>query len=264
MKRNVLVSILALLALFAVPAWGKPKSLPKPSDKELADITSRGILLAEYDQAVWHATDAVQATHPPEGRVTRYIARKTATGWVVDFGRLDAGNDKFLVANEAVQTDDPSHFAVSALEPERQDTNLNLAEANAIDHALADFGGVSLPYNVALLPADSGELFVYLYPAQVKDGVYPYGGDVRYLMSADGKTIIVKRQLHKAVLESTPANLPSDSTVAAGYHMHVLTDLPEDTDVFLVLSRRPRVPEYVGAGGHVFEIAIDGKIKIVK
>ena len=119
-----------------------------------------------------------------------------------------------------------------------------------------------------MLPAspDSGPagLFVYLYPAQVKDGVYPYGGDVRYLVSADGATVITKRQLHKTALESIPSDIPKSSKVAAGYHSHVLSNVPEDTDIFLVLSRQPRIPEYVSAGGHVFEIDIDGHIKITK
>jgi hypothetical protein len=265
MYRRLLTLVLAASACLAVPARGQ--SSTKPSDKDLADITARGILLAAYDQAASHATDAVQATHPPDGKVTRYIARKTATGWVVDFGRLNAANDKFLVAYEATQTDGP-YFNVSTLEPERQDTDFNLAADKALGLALKDFGTANRPYNVAVLPAgpEAGPagLFVYLYPAQVKDGVYPYGGDFRYLISPDGSTIVTKRQMHKGVLESIPADLPKSTTSVAGYHTHILSDLPEDTDVFLVLWRQPPIPEYVGAGGHVFEIEVDGKIKITK
>lgn len=237
------------------------QTLPKPSDKDLADITARGILLEGYDQAAWHASDAVQETHPPEEKVRHYIARKTATGWVVDFGRLNSEGQKFLVAYEATQADG-SHFNVRTLEPERQDADFDLAATKAMDLALKDFGGANRPYNVAVLPTSPDGLFVYVYPAQVKDGVYPYGSDVRYLVSADGANILIKRQLHKTVLESIPGKLPKGTTPSAGYHTHILTDRPEDTDVFLVLSRQPRVPEFVGAGGHVFKIEIDGKITI--
>jgi hypothetical protein len=45
-----------------------------------------------------------------------------------------------------------------------------------------------------------------------------------------------------------------------GYHMHVLSDLPEDTDVMLVLTRQPRVPETVGAGAYIFTIDVNGNI----
>jgi len=257
--------VLALAVVLAIHAHAQ--SSPRPSDKELADITARGLLLADYDEAAAHATDAVQAAHPPDGAVTRYIAHKTANGWIVDFGRLNPERDKFLVAYEATQNAGPL-FNVTKLEPEREDTGFNLAADRAIGLALKDFVGATRQYNVAVLPAspDAGPagLFVYLYPAQVKDGVYPYGGDVRYLISADGATLIAKRQMHKTVLESIPANIPKSSTPAAGYHSHVLSNLPEDTDILLVLSRQPRIPEYVGAGGHVFEIETDGTIKITK
>lgn len=209
----------------------------------------------------------MQATHPPDGKVTRYIAHKTATGWIVDFGRLNPEHDTFLVAYEVTQTGGPL-FSVSRLEPERQDTDFNLTADKAISLALKDFGGATRPYNVAVLPAGSetgpAGLFVYLYPAQVKDGVYLYGGDARYLISPDGSAIVTKRRMHESVLESIPADLPKSAKPAAGYHSHVLSDVPEDTDVFLVLWRQPRMPEYVGAGGHVFEIEIDGNIKITK
>ncbi len=261
MNRRTFTLAIAVAGLLALPALGQ--SSPKPSDKDLEAITERGILLAGYDQAAANATDAVQATHPPDGKVTRYIAHKTDAGWVVDFGRLNEAHDKFLVAYEATQTAGPL-FDVKKLEPEREDADFNLAADKAIGIALKDYGGATRPYNVAVLPAGAEGLFVYLYPAQVKDGVYPYGGDVRYLISPDGSSIVTKRQLHKSVLESTPADLPKSTKPAAGYHSHVLTNLPEDTDVFLVLSRQPRMPEYVAAGGHVFEIDIDGNIKITK
>jgi hypothetical protein len=250
---------IALAALLAISAHSQ--SSPKPSDQDLAAITHRGTMLAAYDQAAWHATDAVQLTHPPAGIVQRYIARQTATGWTVDFGHLNSDATKFLTAYEAIQTDAPNHFAVGQFDPAREDTGFNLFAARAIDLALKDFRGVAnVPYNVAVLPGGTRGVLVYLYPAQTKDGVYPYGGDARYFVSPDGTTIYEKRQLHKTVLESIPTQLPKDTTPAAGYHTHVLTDLPEDTDVFLVLSRQPHVPEYITAGGHIFKIETDGTI----
>jgi len=258
MKLTRLLCVLAISSLLPAQAPGKP------SAKELADITARGILLFEYDQAAWHATDAVQASHPAEGKVKRYIARKTASGWVVDFGRISPGNDKFLVAYEAVQSGRPEHFGVTAFLPEREDGDFNLAAAKAIDLATQDFGRANRPYNAAVLPTGAEGLFVYLYPAQVKQEVFPLGGDVRYLVSPDGATIVTKRQLHKTILEFDLSQIPAGATSAGRVHSHVLTDLPEDTDVLHVLSSRPAEPEFVGAGGHVFKIATNGKIEILK
>jgi len=230
----------------------------KPSDAELAAITKRGVLLAEYDTAAWQATDAVKAAHPVESRVGRYIARKTDAGWVVDFGRLNQAQDKSLVAYEAVQLGTPAQFEVRGFDPMREDTGWNLAAAKGIETAMRDFGGASRPYNIAVLPAEREGMYVYLYPAQVKAGMYPLGADVRYRVSPDGTKIIDKRQMHKTIIESVPAR--TEVKVAVGYHTHVLSDLPEDTDVLLVLTRKPQVPEIVVAGAYMFTIDVNGKI----
>lgn len=258
MNRRCLPWILATVGLFCTVA--EAAALSKPSEAELAAITTRGVLLAEYDTAAWQATDAVKAAHPVESRMGRYIARKTNAGWVADFGRLNEAGDKFLVAYEAVQTVSLSKYEVKCFDPAREDTGWNLAAAKGIENAVRDFKGADRPYNMAVLPAEHEGIYVYLYPAQVKEGVYPIGGDARYRVSPDGTKIIERRQMHKAVIESIPSSAPGK--VASGYHTHILSDLPEDTDVLLVLTRRPRVPEMVGAGEYTFTINIDGKITV--
>jgi hypothetical protein len=265
-RTPITLTLTLAAAALAILAPAQPAAKPAdavPSNHELAAITQRGTMLAAYDQAAWHATDAVQLTHPPAGKVVRYIARQTANGWTVDFGRLSPDGAKFLTAYEAVQTSDPAHFAVSQFDPEREDTGFNLFAARAIDLALKNFSPpASHAYNIAVLPGGANGNLVYVYPAQTKDGVYPYGGDARFFASPDGLTLYEKRQLHKTILESIPAQLPQGTTPAAGYHTHVLTTVPEDTDVFLVLSRQPRIPEYITAGAHVYKIDIDGTIHV--
>lgn len=251
--------LLAVIASLFMVAEASASS--KPSETELAAITGRGVFLAEYDAAAWQATDAVKTAHPVEARIGRYIARKTEGGWVVDFGRLNQAGDKFLVAYEAVQRGSSAKFDVkAAFDPAREDAGWNLAAAKGIETAMKDFGGTSRPYNIAVLPAEREGMYVYLYPAQVKVGVYPLGGDVRYHVSPDGTKIIDRRQMHKTIIESVPAR--KDVKVAVGYHSHVLSDLPEDTDVLLVLTRKPRVPEIVVAGPYMFTIDVDGKISV--
>lgn len=235
------------------------KASSRPSTAELAAITERGRMLAEYDTAAWKATDALMAAHPKTQPSGRYIAHKTLTGWVVDFGRLNASEDKFLVAYEAVQAD--RQYTVRSFDPAREDTGWNLAAAKGIEAAMRDFGKADRPYNVAVLPVAKDSLYVYLYPAQVQAGVYPLGADIRYRFSSDGTKIVEKRPLHRAVIEyAAPAGTAEKA--AGGYHTHVLTNLPEDTDVLLVLTRRPRVPEVVGAGAYVYTIDVDGAITV--
>jgi hypothetical protein len=252
-----LLAICVALIAFVLPQDANATS--KPSTAELAAITERGRMLAEYDTAAWQATDALMAAHPKTEPSGRYIAHKSPAGWVVDFGRLNPSGDKFLVVYEAVQAG--SQYKVRNFNPAREDAGWNLAAAKGIEAAMGDFGKTGRPYNVAALPITNGSLYVYLYPAQVKADVYPLGADVRYRLSSDGTKIVEKRSLHRTVIEyAAPAGTAEKA--AGGYHTHVLTDLPEDTDVLLVLTRQPRVPEVVGAGSFMYTIAVDGTITV--
>jgi hypothetical protein len=255
MSLNKLVPVVLAVAMSLVLSL-EARASNKPSAAELAAVSERGRLLAEYDSAAWQATDAVMAAHPQADPSGRYIAHKTEAGSVVDFGRLSATGDKFLVAYEATQTGSPARFQLRSFDPMREDTGWNLPAAKGIETAAGDFGATDRPYNMAVLPAEGGSLYVYLYPAQVEVGVYPLGADVRYRVSLDGTRIIEKRQLHKSIIETAPAS--SADAVAGGYHVHVLSDLPEDTDVMFVLTRKPRVPEVVLAGAYMYAIDVHG------
>ena len=217
-------------------------------------------MLYEYDRAAWHGTDAVRALDPPKESVGRYIAQKTDSGWKVIFGHLNASGDKFLTAYEAMPTADPTKFTVNTLNPPHEDTGFAVAAAHAIDTALSDFGKTNRPYNVAVF-AIPDALVVYVYPAQIKPDVYPLGGDVRYLTSADGLKIENRRQMHKSILERGPGDAPPGVTLVAGYHTAILDNIPEDTDVFLVLTRKPSMPEtIITPRKYFYEIATDGRI----
>ncbi len=252
--------ILTLVLLVSVVPASAQRTSP-PSKAELAQITERGRQLAAYDVAAWYASDAVVALKPAEGSVGRYIARKNGDVWIVAFGRLNEKRDKFLIAYEATQGTNAKEFSVKKFETPEEDTGFFLSAAKAVDTSLSDFKGAARPYNVAVLPAASNQVYVYLVPAQTKQGVYPLGGDSRYLVSQDGEKILEKRQLHISIIEfSTPPNLQN---VEAGYHTAVLDDIPEDTDVFHVLSRKPSVPEWVATKQFVFRIEPDGTINYV-
>jgi hypothetical protein len=233
------------------------------SKEQLAEISARGRMLAEYDQAAWHATDAVMATHPKPDNDSRFVCRKPGATWTCVFGRLAA--DKLLIDYEAVQEGSPQDFQVKHHEPPMEDTGFFFTAVKAMLIAGKDFQltAEKRPYNPSVLPTPSGQFYVYIVPAQTKKGVYPLGGDARYLVSADGNTVVEKRQLHKSILE-TNQQTPEGTKFAGGWHTHVITDTPEDTDVFFVLTRRPLTPESVGAGKHVYLVEPDGTIKVSK
>jgi hypothetical protein len=255
--KTMKVSALTLTLLLLTTAAMAQRTSP-PSKAELAQISERGRQLAQYDVAAWHSSDAVIALKPEVGAFVRYIAQKQGDAWTVMFGRLNEQGDKFLIVYEATQGATPKEFSVKKHSPEKEDTGFFLSAAKALDVALADFTGPHRPFNVAVLPAASNQFYVYVVPAPTKRGVYPLGADVRYLISADGSKIVEKRQLHKAIIEFTSPE--GENKLAAGFHTAVLDDIPEDTDVFHVLARKPSVPQYIGTKQFVFRVETDGTI----
>lgn len=238
-----------------------------PTQSELADITVRGRALAEYDFASWHGTDAVFSLKPPAGSITRYIARPTEKGWKVAFGRLSSARDTFFVAYEATRTSQAGEFEgftpVAHATP-IADTDYYLRAARALDTAVKDFGPVRRSYNTAALPRPDGKWWVYLLPAQTVSGVFPLGADTRYLVSADGRSILERRRLHNSVIEFRAPTPPQPGAkMEAGTHTAVVADIPEDTDVLHVLVRTPRIPEYVMTDHFIYRIDPDGRINFL-
>src|SRR5437773_12136904 len=90
LKRIVTVGILFLLVTLD-SFRSKDKSDPDPI---MAEVTTRGRALFQYDEAAWHASDALQATHPATTLLGRYIAHKSDSRWVVGFGHLSEQRDK--------------------------------------------------------------------------------------------------------------------------------------------------------------------------
>jgi hypothetical protein len=232
----------------------------EPSSAELKAITARGKMLAEYDVAAWHATDVIQDLKPVKGSTRYYIAKKTDAGWVVAFGRLNDRKDKFLTLYEAMQGTQAELFTDRKCDPPRESTDFFLSAAKAFEAALKDLGPVSRPYNAYAIPSEAGQLYIYLLPAQTENGIYPLGADVRYTFTADGASMLEKRQMHKSILEFT-----INKDTVAGSHTHVLSLTPEDSDVFYVLTRKPSIPEYVGTlDKKVYVIQTDGTISLGK
>ena len=241
---------------------------PSPAQKQLPTVDSldaisyRGYLLAQYDAAAWVASDSIVARRPDPKLITGYVARQLdADRWAVAFGRLSANRDTFFVALEARQrSPGEQSYDVEAFSPVRADTGYYARAARAIAVAKETFGPQTRSYNAAVLARPNGLLWVYLVPAQVQAGVYPLGADVRYLFSADGRTILATRQLHRALIEFAPRPRGADS-LAAGTHTAILDDIPEDTDVLHVLVRRPRIPEVIVTDAFMWMIAPNGDIK---
>lgn len=269
MRRISLLAIATTLASVAVrgqtpapsPAAPAPAVRPAPPTADaLAAITARGRALARYDFAAWHATDAVTAMGKGLDGVQGYVGRVVGTGWTVSFGRMSGDSAAFLVAFEAVEVAGrPDSFTVVHHVPAKRDTGEVARRARALDVARTDFGRADRPYNSAILPVGDGSWWVYLVPAQTTAGVYPLGADVRYRVSGDGGRILAKRQLHKAILEFG-ATRDAPGPIQSGVHAAVLDNIPEDTDVFHVIVRRPSVPQYIVTDAFMYRVDPSGVI----
>ena len=255
MQFKLVTGLLMILALLSSAAGQRKEP---GSEAELKAISERGRMLWEYDTAAWYSTDAVQELSPAEGSVRRYVGKKTETGWVVAYGRFNEKRDRFLIVYEAVQGSSPKDFKVVKHDPPQEDSGFYLAAANALETGIAAFTGATRQYNAAVLPAPKNQFWVYLVPAQTDTKVWPLGADVRYLISDDGLHIIETRQLHKSIIEY--GSPKQGETREAGWHTAILDEVPEDTDVFLVLSRKPSVPEFIGTKTYIYRIDPDGKI----
>jgi hypothetical protein len=82
--------------------------------------------------------------------------------------------------------------------------------------------------------------------------ILPHGGDLRYEVSFDGAKILDRRQMHKTVLEeSLPAG---GGRPGFDFHSHILSDLPEDSDIFYAITRRAGQGEWVASKKYTYEI----------
>lgn len=251
-----LVLLVAVLFPLAVGA----QTAPPPSDTALAGITTRGRLLAAYDRAAWHGTDAILAKMPNPVGVEGFLAQQDRTGsWHVLFGRLSVAGDTLFVVARAEQASGPDSFRVAIPAAQAIGSAAEREAFRAMRTAGADLKASPRAwagtYNSYVLPKADGTWLVYFLPAQTQQGVYPHGGDFRYEVSPDGGTVRSKFQMHRTVLM---LSVPTDAI--AGTHTVVTADLPQDSDVFLVLSRVPLRPELVRTEHFNFQVQTDGTI----
>jgi hypothetical protein len=275
----LVTTLLLALALFPgfSDAQSKPASPPlaqkggtpaKPGASEVKNpvpaarlkaITTRAKLLVEYENAAGPASDAVLALKPADNEVTNYFLRKSGDTWTAVFGRLNDQQDKFLIAYEADKGKDDAQFTARKVAPPKEDAGFYLAAARAVAAASKILVPADTRYNTYVLPGPADQVYVYFMPAQVRRTVYPWGADARFLYSKDGMNLVQKWQVHPKLMQDEYDAKTANTGVSA--HSHAQGDLPEDSDVYHVLMRKPSRDEYVRTPKGVFVIAADGSIR---
>ena len=262
----------AALAMAALPRLAAAQTtaaapLP-PAASTLDQISGRGHALAGYERAAWRAYAQLLALKPDPRFTQRYIAYRSDSGWAVAFGKLNTTRDTFYVSHVAIpalvdgkRVD--TVFAIQTLPTLGPDTDYLVRAARAIDTATSLFWPTNRPYDTAVLPAGDGTWWVYVLPAPNREGVWPLGDDMRYRVSADGHSILETRRMHIGMIEYDRSKRPPETRLVAGIHHTIVSDLPEDSDVFHVLTRTPRVFEYVFTPRFLYMINEDGSIRFI-
>ena len=263
----MLIRITALVIAIAActcPAAANDDPEPKPPDQEALDlVTERGLELVDYDAATAAATDAIAKINVNSKLVEHIIAHEEEDKWIVSFGKLNAKKDAFVVAYEAVEGDEPGDFRLKTIDPPRSEKGFPLAAAKGIALVLKDHEGPERPYNILLGRDPDDQIRVYLTPAPTDPKEWVLGEDVRYLVAADGAKIVEKRILHDKLIEKpalTESKIKSDTV---SRHETTIADIPEDTDVYHVLTREHSVPEIIVTPHFEFKIDLDGAIALI-
>jgi hypothetical protein len=250
--RRVLPAVSHVVSLLALVA----RAAGAQSTDDLRAITMRGRELAAYQIALDGALDAMHRLGAPDSCAERYIVRRGERGFVVRFGHWSAARDTFLVSFEATQRNNPEDFALEPIRPERAASADERADVVALERSARELGKRRRPMRGVVVPATGGTRWVYWLPAQTRVGIWPHGDDVRFLVSADGGGVLDKHRMHDDYLDVL---LPVDATYGAH---DAMSDVPEDTDIMLVLLRHPAVPEIISAHGRIYYVAIDGTIAV--
>ena len=279
MARLFVASIAVLVALPVALAAQKPKPprasksatttrpavtpVLAPTADSLAAITRRGIAIAQYDRIAWLATGAMTVPFSHQDGVRRLIAHRTDRGWEVALGQLSESGAEFLIstiATPGMQTT----WASQPFDPPLPDTGYFARAGRAIETALVMFRpAVRRPYIATVIPAADGPWWwVYVYPSPLQEGVWPRGGDMRFRVSADGRVITESRRLHEEITEYSVRSARMTASTADGQSI-VTGNVPEDTDVFHILQRRPPLPELITAGKYRYRIDVDGRITML-
>lgn len=246
-----------LWALFALspPLLSSHAGVEHP----FVDVTSRGRLIAEYVRAVHTAVEWTRIESAVVGTPgLHYLARRGETAWVVKIGTLDPKRESFLVRCEVSEPLENPSPEVKCGDKAREDTGFFMRGAKAIDLAWDDFRGNGRQYEAVILPHGDRGLYVYFLPAQTIPGRYEFGGDIRYLVSADGTSVLDKHSMHKSIIQFAVSD--GSRVPAAGFHTHILTDVPEDSDISYVLLRKPSIPEFISTPTGKYVVQTEGTV----
>lgn len=234
---------LAVLAASAGPVLAQPAPSSKPvqvSDFPLPTVERLGLELYFQDQLAWKASDALtEAKHDLKG----------LRGWIVIDERpvfrvrFIRGAASGVEAAYDVVYDGKAKFGVS--QPvDRRLSAAEQAQFNARTTARNDVPSycVGEPYNTVVLPnPDGAGWLVWLLQPMTVANTYPITGHWRYLISADGESIVRRDRLGNSCLsmetKDKVAIMVTNIVSQAPLETHVFTSYAAKLDIFVLTGK---------------------------
>lgn len=244
MKRAASIRLglcLALLAANVGVAAAQPAPEPVPvRDFPRATVERLGFVMYFHDQLAWQATDAltegkydlqglrgwIVINQRPEVRV-RFV-REAGSG-------LEAAYDVVFDGKTKPRVSKPTDTRLSDVERAQFD-------ARATARSDVPSACVRQPYNTVVLqnPDGPGWLVWLLQPMTVAN-TYPITGHWRYLISADGKSIVRRERLGNSCLsmekKDQGAFMVTNIVSQAPLETHVFTSYAAKLDVFVMTGK---------------------------
>ncbi|MCB2089766.1 MAG: hypothetical protein R3E18_05080 [Sphingomonadaceae bacterium] len=211
----------------------------------IAEAERRGRLLWLYDQAAWHATDAMRADIDPSK-----VAG--AAGYVVIPRDGDAMLDVVFVAERKeallefarytvdvskVVSGGPVDGDLPALSPLAE--RMFKARGPAIEAMVKEKYGLCSrsPANTVTLPPDENDVIsFYLLTSTVHDDVYPLGGHYRADVDADNEVVSTRRYMKSCFdiqLPGTSGKMQDGKRPVATMVTYLLGDQPSEIHSFV-------------------------------
>jgi len=260
--------IAGVLALFLISGCGRPAVRGKPcvtsSDVpalQRAEEIGKRIYVQDLYAAQATSLLLAHGVDPAAVGALGWITESRENGTVVTFVAGDPGQWRSACVVTFVEHADPNIILVDRDLTETQSAMFN-ARQLALDRVEQP---CSDAYNTVVIPRD-GEpgWLAYALAATSDPNLVLVGGHYRAVVSADGRTVLERRNFAKSclVLQKNPKDTPPGTEVAAYTMSHFLDNTPTEIHVFLNLFYGK--PLYVVTPDDRFWYIEGGKISIIK
>ena len=235
-----------------------------PVFDEARAIEARGRLIAEYELVLRRASELLFSTKAEHMVAGHYFALKKENNWTFYFGSLAEGDHVFTTRYTFSFKDD----AIEKMKEVKTDKTPAPAEvlqlARAVKLALGAVDAAWPQRRIMAFAEPDASVSVYIVPENEKEDSVLLGGDVKLIISPspDGLKVAKNEPLHSGTL-LVPLTVEEGKERAAGYHLHVTTDLPVETDVALVILHPQLAPHYVVGKKWISKLNPDGTISVL-